>query len=130
MSCGSATFAADPGVIGSSVTLDGGPATVVGVLPARLRWIEPVEIYVPLQQNPFAARGRVTRFVSLIGRLRQGVSRDEAEREIDGIARRLGAAYPDSDGGLVGRVVPLREDWLGPRAARCWCCLEPRRWFC
>jgi putative ABC transport system permease protein len=106
-------FAGDPAIVGTSIQLDAGPATVVGVLPPRFRWAEAADIWVPLQQNPFLARGRVTRLVTFLGRLREGVTAPEAEREMTRIAAQLGAQYPATDAGLGARVIPLRDEWLG-----------------
>jgi predicted permease len=110
------TFGGDPGVVGSEVRLDGFGARVIGVAPREfLGTYAGVEMdgYVPV--NVLSRYGRATsdffsdrdrRLLTVMGRLKPGVSLREAQNSVDVIARRLASQYPatDKDSGI--RVVP------------------------
>lgn len=80
-------FAADPGVIGRVLTLNGAAATVVGVLPESFRFPFIAEVWMPrrLQQDdPYG--------VQVIARLAEGVSFGQARQEYEAVVERLGAS--------------------------------------
>jgi putative ABC transport system permease protein len=101
-------FAADPAVIGKPVYLDGRAYTVLGVLPPHF-YFPPHEyegeltpqIFLPAVPN----LGRAWNYVRVIGRLASGVTRQQAQAEMNGIAARLAQANPNADHGP--------EIWLG-----------------
>jgi putative ABC transport system permease protein len=93
-------YGADPGVIGSSLRLNGQPATVVGIMPESMKFPANTDVWAPLlpdasRENP---GGRLLTF----GRLKDGVSRDEALAEMSGIAQRLAIAFPDAERDIAG----------------------------
>jgi putative ABC transport system permease protein len=87
------------GPIGAVVRLDGHPYTVVGVMPARFELFQPADIYVPY--GPWAATLPDDRGwhpgIFPIARLKEGVTIDEARREMDAIARQLEREHPESN---------------------------------
>jgi putative ABC transport system permease protein len=106
-------FASDPDVIGKTLTLDNVSATVVGVMPPGFRFLHEVDLWVPLAQNLIINRGRAVRIVTPFGRLRPGVSLDQARTEMATLARQLEQQYPDSNTGLSATVVSLNEQIAG-----------------
>jgi hypothetical protein len=94
-------FAADPGVVGRAVALNGRPYTVVGVGPAGfpglVRGIG-VDLFVPLAMDPSltgdSLEERGNRGLLLIGRLRQGAGIGAARAELALVGRRLHASHP------------------------------------
>jgi predicted permease len=106
-------FASDPNVIGKTVTLDNVPATVVGVMPPGFRFLHDVDLWVPLGQNLIVGRGRAVRITTPFGRLRPGVSLDQARTEMATLARQLEQQYPDANTGLSTTVVSLNEQISG-----------------
>ncbi|MES1262589.1 MAG: ABC transporter permease, partial [Acidobacteriota bacterium] len=110
-------FASDPDIAGRSVLIGGKPYTVSGVMPADFRfapfWQTEAEMWRPLD---LAARltDRGGRSLRVFGRLREGVSLEQARTQMSTIAARLAAAYPASNAGLGIAVVPLREKVVGP----------------
>jgi putative ABC transport system permease protein len=105
-------FAGDQAIVGNTVTIDGRPYTVVGVMPATFRfapfWQTRAELWVPLTLT--ARRDdRSGRSLRLFGRLRQGVGVDQAQQEMRTIAARLERDYPDSNTGLSITVRPLLD---------------------
>lgn len=93
---------------GRSVTLDGEPYTVVGILPESARLPgTPAEIWIPLVHNPFADARRVS-LLTVLARVRPGVTPVEAREDLRAVAASLARDFPDSDGhGLA--LVPLAE---------------------
>ena len=104
---------ADPAVIGSGLTLTGVDFTVIGVLPAGFVFPRGVDVFTALGTRPGLANNR-TVFLQVIGRLRPGVSREQAAAELDGIVSRLQAQDPRSNAGdQAAALTPLREHVLG-----------------
>jgi putative ABC transport system permease protein len=108
-------FGADPGVIGRSITLNAQPFTVIGVLPPAFRWGTTSDLLSPLAPDP--ARNRSDHRLSVIGRIADGASIEQATTELDTIALRLGQQYPASNKGW-GVVVRSFYDWLIPETTR------------
>jgi predicted permease len=85
-------FAADPAVVGRTIRLDGEPHTVVGVAPAAFgAAINDATFFTPLALEP-SQRANFTPYLSLVARLAPGATAADAERELDAITARLGAA--------------------------------------
>ena len=107
-------FGSDPNVIGKPLSIGGVSATIVGVMPAGFQFLDPAaEVWAPLAQNQFAASARQVRLLSVVGRLNDGVQAGEAGAELTNIARRLEGAYPDANGGVSLRLVPLHQQITG-----------------
>ncbi|HEX3526528.1 MAG TPA: ADOP family duplicated permease [Thermoanaerobaculia bacterium] len=112
-------FGGDPGLVGKTIALDGAPATVAGILAAGNALAEPVvigdvEILRPLRvgaRDPYAGRG--FRAMRVLGRLRPGVSRRQAETEMQALARVLAAEHPDTNQDATVRVELLRDVVVG-----------------
>jgi putative ABC transport system permease protein len=83
-------YGGDPGVIGKTVRLDGIPRTVVGVMPATFGFpSRDVRLWVPLALTSEQLQRRGSHNLSIVGRLRGGVSLDAAEREVTALVSRL-----------------------------------------
>ena len=101
-------FNADPGAVGRSLTLGGEAFQVVGVLPRelRIRGGEP-DLLLPLAFEPGAAADRESSYLGAIGRLRPGISIEQARREMEAVSRR----HPE---GAQASLLPLHEVLAGP----------------
>src|SRR3954452_20852720 len=90
-------FGGDPGVIGRALTLNGESYTVVGVLPNTVRlpafgnWRD--QVWVPLAFSSEEAASRGNHFLEIIGRMKPGVSLEQARAEMATIAARLAQEY-------------------------------------
>jgi putative ABC transport system permease protein len=93
-------FGSDPGIVGRTVALAGGPQLVVGVLPPGFRHPQPdllgePEAYAPMPFGPqFARSGR---HIRAIGRLKPGVTAVRAQADLGAIAARLEQLYPQDN---------------------------------
>ena len=104
---------ADPEAIGSGLTLTGVDFAVIGVLPAGFVFPRGVDVFTALGTRPGLANNR-TVFLQVVGRLRRGVSREQAAAELDGIVSRVEAQRPGSTAGdRIAALTPLREHILG-----------------
>jgi putative ABC transport system permease protein len=94
-------FGADPKIIGREVRLDDAPTTVLGVMPAGFQLPlnfsgAPMEAWAPLGLNPAVDRSeRGFHYLVTVGRLRDGVTLDQANREVSQLMVRMKATYPD-----------------------------------
>ena len=109
-------FGADPAVVGRTIPLNDRAWTVVGVLPAGFRHVEPdqgePDVYYLLDRDPDVS-SRSGRYVRAIGRLRAGVTTLRAQAELTGIAARLESEYPTQDFGQGVYVEDLRDAIVG-----------------
>jgi putative ABC transport system permease protein len=107
-------FGGDAAVVGSTVTLDGRPRTVIGVLPADV--VPETDVWVPLAAD-LSREDRDNHMMSVMGRLAAGVTIDQARQEMDAIAARLAQRYPKDDGGW-GVVTVSFYDAIVPQTLR------------
>jgi predicted permease len=108
-------FAADPAVIGRVVRINGLPFTVIGVMPPGFRGTElffapdgwvPMAMQAQIEPgNPWLER-RQTHNVFVLGRLRPGVSRAQAEAAINALAAQLGREHPTINEGMTISLSP------------------------
>ena len=106
-------FGADPQIVGRTVTLDGRPFVVTGVMPPRFDFPGGAEAWVPLGADPRRDRG--DKELAVIGRLAPGGTLPQARGELRDIARRLSDAHPESNGGWSAEAVPFAEWIVAPR---------------
>lgn len=102
-------FGGDANLIGKTVSLDGEPLTVIGIMPADFRpFYQDVGLWVPLGKEVTHGR-RGTRFANAVGRLKPGVTVAQAQVELDALTRRLELEFPNTNQGWGARVLSLRE---------------------
>jgi putative ABC transport system permease protein len=107
-------FGADQNIVGKPITLSGVTGTVIGVMPASFQLLDPAaEVWVPLSQNQFASSARNVRLLSAVARLADDLKPAAANSELSTIAASWAAQYPDSNGGVGMRVVPLHQQVTG-----------------
>ena len=119
-------YGRDPEMIGKSITINGQPYEVVGILPQRfalprevlplLDGTEQADIFLPLPLTPNAAQIRTNEDYNIVGKLKPGVSVAPAQAEMDTITARLRRDYPENyppNGGLTFSIVPLLEQVVG-----------------
>ena len=110
-------FDGDPGVIGSSVTLDGQMVSVIGVVPEEFRGpysVVELDAYAPIGMYA-ATSGETSLFTDrryedllVLASLKPGVTTKQAEAALNVIAERLANQYPEAAKGEVARVFPER----------------------
>ena len=108
------SFGGDKGIIGQSLTLNGDSYTVVGVLPASFQFaLRAADLWRPYQPTEAQLTRRYMHGTNVIGRLKSGVSADQAQRELGVITSRIEHDYNESHAGTGLRLVPLQEQVVG-----------------
>jgi len=107
-----------PVVLGKSLTLDGRNFTVVGVISTThllLPSFRDSEIYAPINQwsNPLLRNRGAGLGIHGIGRLRPGVTIEQARVDMERVTRDLAVAYPDADKSISAKVTPLKQEIVG-----------------
>ena len=92
-------FAADPGIVGTHLTLDGRPHEVVGVLPSGSPWLDSAEVFVPFIRRTNANRDRWE--YTVIGRIKPGIGFAAAVADLERAAAVLAERYPVNKGQSV-----------------------------
>ena len=105
-------FGGDAAIVGRSLTLDGKPHTVLGVMPPDFRfppfWATNAEMWSPLRLTA-QDQSNHSRFLRIFGRLRPGASLTQSRAELEVVARRLTEARPASNAGIAVNVEALHE---------------------
>jgi putative ABC transport system permease protein len=112
-------YGGDPAIVGRTIRLDSVEHTVVGVMPQRFHLLLPAEaflvtdaqIWKPLRYNYVNAPPRNFTAFTVFGRLKPGVTFDQAQSEMEGLARQLRQEYAVHESSDMRiRVVPLQSD--------------------
>jgi hypothetical protein len=112
-------FGSDPEIVGKSVTVDGGPVEVVGVLRREFTFPEEADLWLNMT-FPLSIQNRYARWMSAVGRLDEGVPLVRAIEDMDRVALRLAEPYPADVGWTIGLVSPRVPPWPpdSPNSAR------------
>jgi predicted permease len=109
-------YGRDPKIVGQQITLDGESYTVVGVMPAQFQfapfWATGAEMWAPLNLSA-RLQDRKGQSLRVFGRLKAGVTREQAQAEMDTISRRLEQQYPESNKGQIVSVDSLHDKAVG-----------------
>ena len=108
-------FNADRGIIGRAIRLNGEQVTIIGVVPAGRGYPLTAEIFTPLvfTAEQLNDKYRGARYLSMLGRLRDGATVEQARRELSQIADGIAKAFPDKYKTLAIDPVPLQEAIVG-----------------
>jgi predicted permease len=101
-------FGADPGIVGATVRLDKDPFTVVGVAPAQFHGTEKFvwpDYWIPLVNRGEVLHRRDRAAVTVLGRLKPGVTPQQATDNLNAIAAHLAKEYPETDSALPLKLV-------------------------
>ena len=104
-------FSADSGVIGRTIQVNAKPHTVVGVMPRRFKFPENTELWIPITPIEHASP-RGARSISVFGRMKPGVTREQALTELKAIASRLEEAYPVENKGWTANLKAVRDEFI------------------
>lgn len=108
----------DPRVLGKSLDIEGIVSTIVGVMPARFSpfYGGRIDIWQPINPGNRRYTARQDHWLMPVGRLKKGVTIQQAQVEMDVIAKRMEQEYPESNRGIGVKVFGLHEDlyrWAG-----------------
>jgi putative ABC transport system permease protein len=100
-------YAADPNVIGRAMRINGQPVTIIGVMPQdfdNVTYWGHVDLWRPLAYDGTARQVRDNNWLQALGRLKPGVTLEQAQSEAGAIAGRLAHDYPQNNAGIGLRV--------------------------
>ena len=106
-------FQSSPGIIGTAISIDGDPHTVVGVMPRDFKTIGHSEIWVPWLMSPAEQAERRFHLVSVIARLRPQRSVTDAQQELRNLYRQIETNHPDTTTNWTANALPLRDLIVG-----------------
>jgi len=114
-------FSADPAVLGRSLVLAGQSFRIVGVMPRTFQYPSPsTDVWAPKQARPGLMQVREARFYDCIGRLKQGVTLEQAQADLEAVQRTLGEQYPKTDSGWSVELEPLKDRLVGKIRLALW----------
>ncbi len=106
-------FGKDANALGRTINLDGTATTIVGIAPATLNLMAPGDIYTPLTIDP-AKEMRLSHAIFVVGRLKSGVSVQQAQAEMNTISDRMKEQYPElRDWGV--NLVSMFDAFISPQ---------------
>jgi putative ABC transport system permease protein len=118
-----ARFHSDPKVIGSSINLNGRVFQIVGISPEQVNGSRQSGVYLPFSVGPRYVDVKSRRsghMFSCIGRLKDGVTLQQAQTDFEVITRNLQATYPATSAGFGVKLVPLLDSVVGNFSATLW----------
>ena len=105
-------FGGDPNIVGQSIHLDSEVFQVVGILPDGFQSpAGEADLWAPFPIDPATLEpiDRGQNYLNVFARLKNDVSPEQAQQDLDAIARKLGRDFPDSNGGQEIRMISLRD---------------------
>ncbi len=113
-------YGSDAGLIGRTIRVDSGPATIIGVMPAGFGYPVTMQIWQPLVRAPhIIGTKRDARTLEAFGRLADAADLPHAHAELEAIASRLAQTYPGTNTGIGARVTLMSEAYTaGGRQAK------------
>jgi putative ABC transport system permease protein len=113
----SVRYHSDRNVIGRSILINARPHTIIGVMPPGFRFPSQQRLWIPLTPA-VATDPRNFRGLFAFGRLKPGVTIDQARQQLDGIFAQIAQESPATSEGWTGRLETLREAFLPPEVPR------------
>ena len=111
-------FGADQKIIGKNIVLDGRSLSVIGVLSSDPSILSKAQIWLPM---PLLAKGmnmRLNHFLVGVGKLKPGVTLEQAQADLDSDAQPIDARFPDTNKGWGLKIRPLATVLVGPVQTR------------
>lgn len=107
-------FGRDPSIVGRSILMNSRPAEVIGIMPQGFHFLnKETEAWMPLALDFANHRQQTGRWMTTVARLKPGVSREQAQANMDALGLRLEQEYPRANKSWAVNVLPLREQLVG-----------------
>jgi putative ABC transport system permease protein len=102
-------FGGQPGLVGQTITLNAEPYAVVGVAPPEFNFPQRIEIWTPAKLA-LDKRDRGTNYLKVIGRMKEGITNEQAQAQMNQVASALAQQYPENDTNLSVTISSLLEE--------------------
>ena len=107
-------FGGDPAIVNKAIVLNGKACEVIGVMGENVSFPQATDLWIPMNfDSDPEMKQRYAHFLRPIGRLKPGVSLDQAQADMDLIGAQLEKQFPESNTGWNLRLVSLREQIVG-----------------
>ena len=115
-------FGRSPAAVGQRLTIGGKGYTIVGIMPraftsgldrTALRTAMSIDVWIPAQLFPGLLQIREARFLGGVGRMRHGVTLEQAQSDLARVQRLLGEQYPKTDKDWGTQLMDLKEVRVG-----------------
>jgi putative ABC transport system permease protein len=107
-------YGSDPNVLGKKIVIEGQTVSIIGVMPADFDFPKGVDMWAPLVYSADSwMKDRGFRVLRALGRLKPGVTIEEARADMSSIAERLAGEYPKENTGFGVLLIPLVETIFG-----------------
>jgi putative ABC transport system permease protein len=107
------SFGSDPNAVGRTITLDGTPYIIVGVMGPKMTKPDFAQAWTPLGLTAVEAAVRGEHHYFAIARLKPGITIAQAQTEMNAISHRLEQAYPADDKGWGATIISMRDELVG-----------------
>jgi putative ABC transport system permease protein len=105
-------------VVGSTIRVNGQPHVVAGIMPEGFLYPNNTQIWAPLQVNALAVTRDQSPQYQVVGRIKSGVSLDEANADLNGIARRLATEHKATNENIQAAAQPYVKAFIGDEPQR------------
>jgi predicted permease len=112
-----ANFGGDPQIVGTEVRANAEPMTIVGVMPEGFLFPSEEGVWLPLRYQPSQFDRNQGTWMNVVGKLREGVSIEQASAEFDVIAANLAEQYPETNEGIGVRIEAFTDRVVGGQVA-------------
>ncbi len=106
-------YQGDPKIAGRPVRVNGEAGSIVGVMPQGFAFPLNQDVWTNLRQDPFRYERDQAQTLEVYGRLRDGVTLEQAQAEMDGLAKALAAEFPKTNEGRGAVIKPYIEEFMG-----------------
>ncbi len=113
-------FNGDANAVGQKLRFAGFSSEIIGIMPASFTMLRGIDLYSPSPVNTSYAQARTLTWFRCLGRLKAGVSIEQARANLAAVQAALGREFPDPDAGIGTAVAPLRESTLGSTRESLW----------
>jgi putative ABC transport system permease protein len=114
-------FGGNPSIVGRSILMDGEATTVVGIMPSSFFFPDhQTDYWIPASFTPEDLARRTRHYLEVVARMKPGVTRERAQRDMEVIAKRLQQQYPGTNANIGAVVVAIRENFAGDTATGLW----------
>jgi putative ABC transport system permease protein len=105
-------YAADPGLVGRQIMIDGRSFTVIGIIPQDFNFpVNGGELWTPLAFDQKEQADRGNHYLQVVGLLKPGITKEQAQAEIDSISQRAQSQFPETNSGRTGFIEGLNESY-------------------
>jgi putative ABC transport system permease protein len=105
-------YGLDPNVLGRQMMIDGKSYTIIGILPPEFKFpVNGSEVWTPLAFDAKEAADRGNHYLQVLGLLKPGATKEQAQAELDAISQRAQQQFPETNSGRTAAVMSMNESY-------------------